>query len=84
MQISSPSPTSHTISAQIIDHRSNISWTITDVYGPQGELEKKMFIKRIKGCQANGKHKMADLGRLQSNLQGPGQEQWEIEQEAHA
>jgi hypothetical protein len=47
-------------------------------------IGEKMFIKRIKGCQANGKHKMADLGRLQSNLQGPGQEQWEIEQEAHA
>jgi exonuclease III len=40
--------TEHTISATILDSRSNAMWTITRVYGPQGELDKKMFIREIK------------------------------------
>jgi hypothetical protein len=41
----------NTISAQVIDCRSNISCTITNVYGPQGNLEKKMFIRELKSLK---------------------------------
>jgi hypothetical protein len=43
------------MSATMFDCESNREWTITEVYGPLGELEKRMFLmelKRIKGCLA--------------------------------
>jgi exonuclease III len=38
----------NTISATVTDPRCNFSWTISRVYGPQGELEKNMFIRELK------------------------------------
>jgi exonuclease III len=34
MLIVNPSRTNHTISANIVDQRRNITWTVTGVYGP--------------------------------------------------
>jgi hypothetical protein len=31
--------------------RRNLTWHITGVYGPQGELEKRMFLREIKGVR---------------------------------
>jgi hypothetical protein len=47
MQLTSPTLTSHTISAKAIDLRYKRSWMIIGVYGPQGDLEK-MFIRELK------------------------------------
>jgi exonuclease III len=43
-----PSLTTNTISASVTDLRNNDSWTITSVYGPQGELEKRCFLRELK------------------------------------
>jgi hypothetical protein len=51
VKIQSYSITNHTISAQMFDERHNFSWTFTGVYGPQGELEKKMFIRELKNLK---------------------------------
>jgi hypothetical protein len=48
LQISSSSATNHSISAKVYDHRNNKSWMFTRVYEPQGNLEKKMFIRELK------------------------------------
>jgi exonuclease III len=48
MQIISDSSTSHTFSARVHDLRNNKTWTLTGVYGPQGNLERKMFIRELK------------------------------------
>jgi hypothetical protein len=40
------------ITATVQEQRRNISWIVTGVYGPHGDLEKCMFlreIKRVKG-----------------------------------
>jgi hypothetical protein len=38
----------HTITISIIDPRHNLSWNLTGVYGPQGDLEKKMFTRELR------------------------------------
>jgi hypothetical protein len=43
--------TANTISASVLDVRRNLTWHITGVYGPQGELEKRMFLREIKGVR---------------------------------
>lgn len=40
--------TVNTISAQVVDLRNNETWSITGVYGPQGDLEKKMLIRELR------------------------------------
>lgn len=40
--------TANTITATIIDARTNQQWSVTGVYGPQGDLEKKMFIRELR------------------------------------
>jgi len=40
--------TNHTISASVIDSRLNVTWMITRVYGPQGEFDKKIFIRELR------------------------------------
>jgi hypothetical protein len=47
-QLQNPSLTSHTVSTSILDLRDNSTWVITGVYGPKGDLEKKMFIREFK------------------------------------
>jgi hypothetical protein len=48
MSISNTSLTSHTISVSVLNLRINTSWMLTAVYGPQGTLEKKMFIREMR------------------------------------
>jgi hypothetical protein len=38
----------HTLTANVLDLRNNQHWMETGVYGPQGTLEKKMFIRELK------------------------------------
>jgi hypothetical protein len=53
-----PHLTTNTISASELDCRTNVTWSGTGVYGPQGELEKKMFLRELRGlsstCIDNG------------------------------
>jgi exonuclease III len=62
MLISNPLRTNHTISADILDQRRNLSWTVTGVYGPQGELDKKMFIRELRNVKHTAKEKWLILG----------------------
>jgi exonuclease III len=48
LQIQQASSTTHTISVDILDIRINRAWKFTGVYGPQGDLEKRMFIRELK------------------------------------
>jgi hypothetical protein len=41
MLIVNPSRTNHTILGNIVDQKRNLTWTVTGVYGPQGELERR-------------------------------------------
>jgi hypothetical protein len=45
--LQNPSLTNHTISTSVIDSILNVTWMIIGVYGPQGELDKKMFIREL-------------------------------------
>jgi hypothetical protein len=47
-QIQSHVMSSHTILVSMLDVRANACWTFTCVYGPQGDLEKKKFIREVK------------------------------------
>lgn len=40
--------TNNTISVSVRDAWRNVTWTLTVVYGLQGDLEKKMFIRELK------------------------------------
>jgi exonuclease III len=51
IQFQNPIVKNHSISAQIIDCRLVDPWLITGVYGPQGDLEKAMFIRELKGIK---------------------------------
>jgi exonuclease III len=48
MHLLNPSLTCNTISATVQDSRLNVLWMITGVYGPQGEFDKKMFIRELR------------------------------------
>jgi exonuclease III len=48
LQLHNPSFSNHSASVVVSDLRSNVQWTFTGVYGPQGDLEKKMFLKKLK------------------------------------
>jgi exonuclease III len=48
--------TNHSIIVSLVDNKCNRTWMVTGVYGPQGELEKKMFIRELKGL----KHSTSD------------------------
>jgi exonuclease III len=51
IQIQNPVLTNHTISATIRDTRHNLLWSVTRVYGPQGTLDKNMFIIELKNLK---------------------------------
>lgn len=40
--------TTNTISALVTDMRTNVPWTITGVYGPQTDVEKKEFLNELR------------------------------------
>lgn len=44
--------TTNTISALVTDNRHNTQWTLTGVYGPQKDLDKKMFIRELKNLKS--------------------------------
>jgi hypothetical protein len=35
----------------MLDCRTIFSWSLSGVYGPQGDLEKKMFIKKLRSLK---------------------------------
>jgi hypothetical protein len=41
MLIVNPSRTNHTILANIVDQKRNLTWTVIGVYGPQEDLERR-------------------------------------------
>jgi exonuclease III len=47
-QLQSPHLTNNDVTASVLDTRINNLWTITGVYGPQGNLEKKSFLSELK------------------------------------
>jgi hypothetical protein len=47
IQLQNPICTSHTISIAVVDARLNLSWRFIGVYGPQGDMKKKMFIREL-------------------------------------
>jgi exonuclease III len=38
----------HSASVVVSNLRSNVQWTFTGVYGPQGDMENKMFLRELK------------------------------------
>jgi exonuclease III len=57
-----PHVTTNTISASVLDVVHNASWMVTVVYGPQGELEKIMFIRELKEIKQAAKPQWLVLG----------------------
>jgi exonuclease III len=57
-----PALTTNTISATVLDLRANGSWTVTGVYGPQGDLEKRMFIRELRGIKQEAREQWLILG----------------------
>jgi hypothetical protein len=49
MQLSGLVLTSHSVSASVHDARCSSYWKVTWVYGPKGDLEKKIFMRELKG-----------------------------------
>jgi exonuclease III len=64
IQIQNPVLTSHTISATMVDSRHNLLWTFISVYGPQGALDKKMFIRELKNLKQPSLHPWLILGDI--------------------
>jgi hypothetical protein len=62
MQIISHSSMSHTLSAKVLDLRNNRTWMFTGVYGPQGILEKRMFIRELKQLSQSASPQWLILG----------------------
>jgi hypothetical protein len=54
--------TSHTISAKVSDIRHNRIWTIIGVYGPQGDLEKKIVIRELRHLKQQVRSQWLILG----------------------
>jgi hypothetical protein len=62
MQLSNPYLTTHTLSIIVKDSRGNRAWMIIDVYGPQGELEKRMFIREFEQLKQSNRSEWLILG----------------------
>jgi hypothetical protein len=58
----------YTITATIRHRRTPVSWSITGVYGPQDDFDKKAFSNGITGSQASGQSCLANLRRFQLDL----------------
>jgi exonuclease III len=72
LKLSNLIQSAHTVSADVTDLRRNRCWTISTVYGPQGDLEKRMFIRELKQLKNRGKPQWLILGdfNLIYKLQG--------------
>jgi hypothetical protein len=64
MQIINHSSTSHTLSTKVLDLRNNRTWVFTGVYGPQGILEKRMFIRELKQLSQSASPQWLILGNF--------------------
>jgi exonuclease III len=62
MHLSNKMTTNHTISALVKDIRSDKEWMITAVYGPQGGLDKKMFIREMRKLKVSAKPEWLLIG----------------------
>lgn len=47
--------TTNTVSADVVMRADDTTWTVTGVYGPQGDEEKLTFLKELKGLKSRGK-----------------------------
>jgi hypothetical protein len=47
-ELHQPSFDANSITVKVSDSRRNNSWTLTGVYGPQGYLDKRMFLRELK------------------------------------
>lgn len=54
--------TQNTISVLLQDELRNASWTFTSVYGPQMDLDKKMFMRELRGLKQNSHSKWLVIG----------------------
>lgn len=54
--------TTYTISADVVMHADNTTWTITGVYGPQENRDKESFMEEIKSLKTRGKDEWLILG----------------------
>lgn len=48
IQINNAHLTTHTISVTVTDSRTSIQWTLTGVYGPQQEFDKRAFLTELR------------------------------------
>jgi exonuclease III len=48
MKFSNPSTTGHIVSALVQDIRCTTPWMVSGVYGHQGDLDKKIFVRELK------------------------------------
>jgi hypothetical protein len=47
-ELHQPSFDANSITIKVSDSRRNNSWTLTGVYGPQGYLDKRIFLRELK------------------------------------
>jgi hypothetical protein len=57
-----PHVTNNSIFDSVLDIMYSASWTVIAVYGPQGELEKRIFIRELKGIKQAAKPQWLVLG----------------------
>lgn len=61
-KISNPTNTTNTLSVTVTDHTRNVDWLLTGVYGPQGDLEKKMFLRELRRLRQHAPEKWVIMG----------------------
>lgn len=54
--------TTYSVSADVVMHAENKSWTITGVYGPQDNIEKEIFLNEFKDLKTRAKIEWLILG----------------------
>jgi exonuclease III len=57
-----PHTTTNTIIVSVTDCQRNVTWKLTGVYGPQGDLEKKMFLRELRRIKPASQDKWLILG----------------------
>jgi hypothetical protein len=62
LKLSDPIATNHTISTTIHDARCPTPWQITGVYDPQGDLEKKIFLREFRQLKKRARPTWLILG----------------------
>lgn len=62
LQLQQSHLTANTITASVQDIRLNDQWSVTGIYGPQEDFDKKMFLRQIKRLKQNTNAKWLLLG----------------------